>query len=239
MKRFLSILLILIMVLSVASCSDSQGESDGVIKVFAPMEYAMYMNIFADGKAGDFEGKTFTKEGIFAILYDSFNDTTRYYVWGYADETLCCDFQWEFVPTDTENFPKIGSKVKVTGKFVQNGNALDGYWMENASVETLSEYNNASGDLDMTTMSPTLTRVQVINMVNHASEYDGKTVKIYGRVMSGNRIQHPYYDKAWSLSLEYGEKLSSIGKWVTVTGTVPGTSSGDSKIIVNSIEVDQ
>lgn len=242
MKKLLSIFLLLIIVISTTACSSS--DSDGVKKIFNSMEYAMYMNIFAENGGDKFVDKDLEKEGIFTVLYDSYNDTTRYYVWGYSDETLCCDWQWEFVPKDTENLPKIGSHVKVSGTFVQNSNALDGYWLENASVETKTEYNNASGDYDMTTLSPTLTRVQVSNMVNHASQYDGKTVKIYGRVMSGNKIQHPYYDNSWSLALEYSGKLPPIGSWVTVTGTFSQSfsmtsSESECKIIVESLEVDK
>ena len=239
MKKFLISILLLVTLLTAVACSGS-GEvtSDTVAKVLNPVEYSTYINIFHNDQGGSYTDKSYTKDGIFAVLYDSYNDTKRYYVWGYSDETLCCDWQWEFVPESTDDLPEIGSHVKVTGKFVQNEAALDGYWLEGASIETVAKYEAAIGEYDMTTMSPTLTRVQVINMVNHTSEYDGKSVKIYGRVMSGNMIQHPYYDNAWSLPLEYAENLPAIGTWVTVTGKFSGSSVTDSKIIAESIEID-
>lgn len=240
MKKFLCLIFVCVMLLSTAACSDSKvGTSDAVEKILNPMEYSIYMNIFYNEDGSSYTGKDYTKEGIFAVLHDSYNDTVRYYVWGYSDETLCCDWQWEFVPENTDNLPPIGSRVKVTGKFVQNDAALDGYWMEGANVETITKYEAAIGEYDMITMSPTLTRVQVINMVNHTSEYDGQSVKIYGRIMSGNKIQHPYYDNAWELPLEYEGELPPIGTWVTVTGKFSGSSVGDNRIIADNVEADR
>lgn len=182
--------------------------------------------------------EAYTKEGIFTVLYDSYNGRTRYYVWGYSDKTLCCDWQWEFVPQSTEDLPMIGSHVKVTGTLVKNENALDGYWSEESTVQTVTNFVSMYGDYDLTTMSPTLARVQIMNMINHTSEYSGKTVKVYGRVMQGSMIQHPYYDNAWSLPLEYDKLIPSIGTYITVTGTFSGTSYDNSKIVVRDIELD-
>ena len=241
MKKVLCLILLCVVMISAVSCSGDESEngtSDSVAKVLNSMEYTIYMNIFHSGQGDSYTDKTYTKEGVFAILHDSYNDTTRYYVWGYSDETLCCDWQWEFVPDNTDALPPIGSRVKVTGTFVKNNDALDGYWLEGASIETVAEYTASIGDYDMITMSPTLTRVQVINMVNHTSEYNGQSVKIYGRVMSGNKIQHPYYDNSWSLPLEYEGDLPAIGTWITVTGKFSGTSANNSKIVVESVEAD-
>ena len=240
MKKIVCLLLICVVMMSAVACSDNGdgGSSDTVAKILNPMEYTIYMNIFGSDQGSDYVDKSYTKEGIFAILHDSYNDVLRYYVWGYSDETLCCDWQWEFVPSDKDSLPPIGSHVKVTGTFVQNDSALDGYWMEDASVETVVEYENGIGEYDTITMSPTLTRVQIVNMRNFATEYDGKPIKIYGRVMSSDSIQHPYYNGSWSLPLEYDGTLPAIGTYVTVTGKFSGSSASDSKIVVESVEVD-
>lgn len=256
MKNLISIILVCFILLSLTACGDSGSadstgnksntgsvssteSTDNVERLLDPMEYTIYMNIFQSNQGNDYIDKTYTKEGIFTTLKDSFNSTVRYYVWGYSDETLCCDWQWEFVPENPDKLPPIGSHVKVTGKFVENENALDGYWLENASVESVSEFNGVYGDNDTTTMSPTLTRVQIINMTNYATEYNGQSVKVYGRIASGNKLQHPYYDGAWDIPLEYSENLPSIGTYVTVIAKFSGTSVDDSKLIVDSIKTDK
>ena len=239
MKRMIGFFLVCLTVFSFAACESSGGATtDKVEKVLDPMEYTIYMNVFYSKQGDQYVNKEYTKEGIFTVLKDSFNKTTRYYVWGYSDETLCCDWQWEFVPEDPDELPPIGSRVKVTGSFAKNDGALDGYWLENASVETVRSFTGAYGDNDTTTMSPTLTRVQLINMVRFPAEYNGQSIKIYGRVASGNKLQHPYYDGAWEIPLEYGEALPAIGTYVTVVATFSGTSSADSRLIVESIESD-
>ncbi|MBQ8409703.1 MAG: hypothetical protein IJY39_12665 [Clostridia bacterium] len=241
MKKILCLILLCVIAVSTIACSNGEAEgksSDTVAKVLNPIEYSIYLNVFQNGEGNSYANKTYTKEGVFAILHDSYNNKTRYYVWGYSDKTLCCDWQWEFVPTSTDELPPIGSRVKVSGKFVENDSALDGYWMENAIVEVVVKYEASIGDYDTITMSPTLTRVQVVNMLNHASEYAGQSIKIYGRVMSGGKIQHPYYDGAWSLPLEYDGDLPAIGTWITVTGKFSGSSASDSKVIVESITID-
>lgn len=240
-RRILCIIMLFAVLMSAVSCSaggETDGTSDKVARILNSMEYTIYMNVFYSGQGDSYTDKTYTKEGVFAILRDSFNDVTRYYVWGYSDETLCCDWQWEFVPKNKEELPPIGSHVKVTGNFAANGNALDGYWMEDARVETISSYDAAIGECDLITMSSTLARVQIINMVNYPTEYNGQAVKVYGRVMSGGEIQHPYYDNAWSLPLEYEGDLPAIGTWITVTGSFRGSSEGDGSLIVESLESD-
>lgn len=250
MKKLISIIVVCFMLLFLTACGDS-GSADStshtsstvgtgkVEKLLDPMEYTIYMNIFQSEQGSDYIDKNYTKEGIFTTLKDSFNSTVRYYVWGYSDETLCCDWQWEFVPENPDELPPIGSHVKVTGTFVKNDSALDGYWLENANVESVSEFDGVYGDNDTTTMSPTLTRVQIINMTNYATEYNGQSVKVYGRVASGNKLQHPYYDDAWDIPLEYSETLPSIGTYVTVIAKFSGTGVDDSKLIVESIETDE
>lgn len=244
MKRKLCTLLSCILLMALTACSgngkdNTSGTSDAIARILNPMEYTIYVNTFLNEQGDDYTGKSYTKEGVFSILYDSFNDTTRYYVWGYSDETLCCDWQWEFLPTDTASLPPIGSHVKMTGTLVQDDNALDGYRFEKATVETVSEYTAAAGEYDTTTMSPTLARVQLVNMMQFAPDYTDKSIKIYGRVMSGNKLQHPYYDGDWEIPLETTEKLPAIGTWVTVSGKFTGSMFEDSKIVVETVEIDE
>jgi len=238
MKKIISLVLALSLTLIFASCASSGGGSaDQIARILNPMEYTIYTNIFYENNAAGYVNKSYTKDGIFTEIQDSYNSTTRYYVWGYSDETLCCDWQWEFVPKDGEKLPEIGSHVKVKGNFVKDTAALDGYWIEDATVETVSEYKAAIGKFDTTTMSPTLARVQLINMRNFAETHNGETIMIYGRVASDNKLQHPYYNGSWTIPLEYGKELPAIGTYVTVTGKFTGTSLIDSKIVVERLDV--
>lgn len=236
MKKCLSLLLLCAILTAFASCAD--GSSDKVELVLNSMEYSIYTNVFSGSGANSYINKSYEAEGVFTVLHDSYNERDRYYVWGYADNTLCCDWQWEFVPQSTDNLPPIGSLVKVKGIFSKSNHALDGYWLENASVKTLSSYKKAIDGYDMTTMSPTLARVQLINMLSHADEYNGKAVKLYGRVASGQQMQHPYYNGAWTIPIEYEEPLPAIGTYVTVTGIFSGTSAADGKIIASALIAD-
>lgn len=237
MKKIISFALACVLMLTFAACGE-KADTDSVEKVLNSMEYSMYCLVFMQDGASGFVNKTTTKEGIFAAVEDNYSSVTRYYVWGYADETLCCDWQWEFVPQDTDDLPPIGSKVKVTGSFVKSEDALDGYWISDASVKTVSEYDGASGERDTTTMSPTLTRVQLVNLMVFASKYEGKTVKIYGRVASGNKLQHPYYDNAWVVDLDYDGELPAIGTYVTVDAVISGSDYDDFKLIVQNLVQD-
>ena len=99
MKRKICTLLSCILLMALTACSgngkgNTSGSSDTIARILNPMEYTIYVNTFLNEQGDDYTGKSSTKEGVFSILYDSFNDTTRYYVWGYSDETLCCDWQW-------------------------------------------------------------------------------------------------------------------------------------------------
>lgn len=234
MKKILA----LVMVCAIALCMASCGESDKVEMILDQMEYSMYMSIFSGKQADQYVDKVYSKDGILAVLYDNFNNTTRYYVWGYSDSTMCCDWQWEFVPNDPSSLPPIGSRVQVSGVFTQSKDALDGYWLTNTNILTVKTYEKASGENDMTTMSPTLTRVQLINMMNYPTAYAEKTVRIYGRVASGNKLQHPYYDGSWQIALDYDGTLPAIGTYVTVVATVSGTGVSDVKLVVQSVTPD-
>lgn len=166
-----------------------------------------------------FDNKTVTKTGTFAVLDDRYNDVTRYYVWGYNDATKCCDWQWEFVPADGQELPASGSMVEVTGTFVADDAALDGYWIVDADVQVLNTYD-AQPDPDVGDtrfMSATLAYVQLANI--HYDGYEGKEVIVYGRISSASSIQHPYYDNFWEQDVIAQEDLPAIGTIVVVDGT--------------------
>ena len=96
--------------------------------------------------------------------------------------------------------------------------------------------SGADGKYDTTTMSPTLTRVQLQNFFGHPAKHNGDEITVYGRVASGNMLQHPYYDGDWMIPLEYDGKLPSIGKYVTVKGTFRGDSISEARIVVTSVK---
>ena len=88
-------------------------------------EYVLYQNVFYNNYMDDYVGKETAKEGIYAVVQDAFSSVTRYYVWGYLDQTQCCDWQWEFVPEAPDKLPPPGSKIKVSGTYEKADSALD------------------------------------------------------------------------------------------------------------------
>lgn len=243
MKKIAALLLTLTLVLSLAACGGSAGEettaengdtvtnptadallSDGELNTgmkekFDQMEYSAYVDLFYNGNGASYEGKTFSKDGTFAILKDAYSDVTRYYVWGYADNTKCCDYQWEIVMPDGTEIPEPGSYVRVTGTMEKNEAALDGYWLKDISLEVTDSFVNAGFGMDMTTMSPTLVRVQVINMLQFPEKFKDLTVRIFGRALSTNSIQHPYYNESWSMHFTEADTVPATGKYILLEGT--------------------
>lgn len=237
MKRFLSLLICAVLLLSVfAGCSKAEDnqpsgdntKSEAMPTVLDTTEYMLYQNIFFNDQGADYDGKEVTKKGTFTILYDEYNSTVRYYVWGYNDNTKCCDWQWEIVPSDTNNLPDTGSLVEVKGTFVSNDKALDGYRIENADINVTQAYKGADCDVDLTSMGGTLERVQIQNMQQYSEKFEGKIISAYGRVESPTSIQHPYYDNCFSQQIETTDTVPAIGTEVTVLGTY------QNGIIVNS-----
>ena len=226
MKRIFCALLCALMVLACVSCGDTAKTADtpegAVPTVLNPDEYILYQNIFFNDQAGSFVNKTVTKTGTFTTLYDRYNETERYYVWGYNDQTKCCDWQWEIVPAKDAQIPANGTLVEVTGKFCASADALDGYWITDASVTTKTPYEDQKIDVDMCTMGGTLERVEIVNLQNKPEFFEGKTVRAYGRVYSNTSIQHPYYDETFELAFEGASKLPAIGTEVIVSGTFEG-----------------
>lgn len=235
MKKTIAALLCLIMLFSLAGCSGSGNNTDTKEAentestsgyqmqkretILSPQEYILLQNIHYNDQASDYLNKEVTKNGIFAILYDEYNNCERYYVWGYNDNTKCCDWQWEFIPKDKSSLPSIGSTIEVSGKFVENANALDSYLIENAEVKSVKEVTPSAYDVDTTSMGGTLLRVQVVNMQAHPDKFEGKSVAVYGRIETVTSVQHPYYDNCFSQTFESNDAAYATGTRVIVAGT--------------------
>lgn len=212
-------------------------------ETFDSMEYVLYMNIFSykdqndpsKGMGGDdYVGEKQTKEGTFFKLRDEYNKKDRYYVWGYADQTRCCDYQWEFVPDDVTALPAPGSRIKVQGTFSKSSDALDGYWLTSPTVTVEKESAAPAYELDLTTASPTLARVQIQNMQQFASVFTGKTLRVFGRLYAANCIQHPYYDGAWQMDFTGTDQTSAPGTYLLIGGTFTAGEENGSYLAVES-----
>ncbi|MGN0523766.1 MAG: hypothetical protein ACI4IG_05805 [Eubacterium sp.] len=244
MKKIISAILCFTIIFAFAGCSkeDSKDEdksnktsaSQKIETVLTPAEYVIYQNIFYNQQGADYINNEVTKHGIFTILYDEYNSVTRYYVWGYNDNTKCCDWQWEIVPSDTDNLPPVGSTVDATGIFSENENALDGYWVDNAKIVVTNEYKGSETDVDTTTMGGTLERVQVQNMQQFPEKFEGKSVTVYGRIESPSTVQHPYYDNCFSQEFTSSDDVQAIGTKVVVSGTYSNGVITDAKVNVSN-----
>ena len=231
MKKALSILMLILAALCCAACS-SGGSNAGKTSATVPVvlnqaEYVLYQNIFGNQEGSEYVNKPVTKNGVFAILRDAYNNRDRYYVWGYLDSTLCCDWQWEFVPKNTASLPTPGSLVTVTGTFAEDSAALDGYWIIDAQVEAATRYTGEVAQVDMRTMSDTLERVQVINIINKTDFFEGKTFSAYGRILSLTELQDPYYDGSWRIPYTTAGAAPGIGVTVEARGTIKGSALAD------------
>ena len=225
-KRYLLAALLLAAAILCSACGGENQTSaptaNEVPVVLSQMEYTLYQNIFANQTGSQYEGREFTKQGVFGKIYDAFSSRTRYYVWGYLDNTRCCDWQWEIKVDDPKNLPSSGSLVTVKGIFSASDDALDGYWLTNAEITAQSQYTGGSGELDMCTLSDTLERVQMINIMSLPESFEGKTFSAYGRIYSTSVLQDPYYDGSWQIPFATKENVPAIGTTVRLTGTVVG-----------------
>lgn len=236
MKKTILLTLCLALLLSLAACAGSGDQpaetksgaeadaqpADAMPTVLNQTEYVLYQNIFFNKMADDYVGKTETKEGTLARVYDAFNNRTRYYVWGYMDATKCCDWQWEFVPQNPDSLPANGSLIKMTGTLTRDEAALDKLWYTNATVELKKAFSPEPCDVDMSTMDATLERVQLQNIQYKPEAFEGKSLRLYGRVLNPTTVQHPYYDNAWTQSLSTQTALPAIGTMVVLSGTWKG-----------------
>ena len=234
MKKALSILMLILAALCCAACS-SGGSNAGKTSATVPVvlnqaEYVLYQNIFGNQEGIEYVNKPVTKNGVFAILRDAYSNRDRYYVWGYLDNTKCCDWQWEIKVKNTNNLPANGSLVSVKGTFTSSDDALDGYWITDPQITVKTKYENpAPADLDMCTLSDTLERVQVINILHRAEAFEGKSFSAYGRILSMTMLQDPYYDGSWQIPFmpKAGTQTPAIGTTVELRGTVTGGKLAD------------
>lgn len=184
-------------------------------------EYTLYQNIFYNDQKGDFDGKETVKEGTFGTLIDAYNDTARYYVWGYNDQTKCCDWQWEIKLDDASKAPANGALVQVSGKYEVNEAALDGLWIVDAKITVKEDFEARDYDVDMLAMDNTLERVEITNIIQKKEAFEGKTVCCYGRVKDETTLQDAYYDGSWEIGISGDNmELPAFGTIVLVYGTV-------------------
>lgn len=240
MKKLCFLLSLLLMVPMLSGCSGTNGNAgkgaattDSVPVILNQAEYLLYQNIFYNDYGPQYEGQDVTKHGVFAKVRDAFNSRDRYYVWGYMDNTKCCDWQWEFVPKDEKNLPAPGSQVTVKGVFRANDDALDGYWITDAAVETEAAYTGVQDDLNMVAMSCTLERVQILNIQYRPEDFEGRSFSAYGRIAGvDNTLENPYYNGSWQMPFTSGDASPSIGTLVVLRGTVKNAALADCSLSV-------
>lgn len=225
MKRIALVLLSVLMILSVfAGCSKKEGDKKESSLLMPTkldtMEYTLYQNIFYNNQMDEYAGKDAIKQGTFATLFDAYNGVTRYYIWGYNDNTKCCDWQWELKIEDDKNLPVNGSLVEVEGKYEKNDKALDGLWIVNPKISVKTKYKGNDYDVDMLSMSNTLERVQISNVLSKPEQFEGKTIGFYGRIKSADEIEDAYYDNSWSVKINGDFELSAFGTKVVANGKV-------------------
>lgn len=226
--RNICLAMLLACVLLLLTACDSGGEktgtatgktTDSVPVILNQAEYVLYQNVFYNGYADDNIGEV-TKKGVYAVIRDAYSNVTRHYVWGYLDNTLCCDWQWEFVPAEGVELPAPGSEIQVKGNFVKDDSALDGYRILNARVTTETEYTGKTAEISMLTMSDTLERVQMINIMNRKEAFEGKAFTAYGRIAAVDTLEDPYYNGSWNITIHPTTDAPAIGTMVRLQGTV-------------------
>lgn len=243
MKKIIAVLLCFIFVLSFAACGEKTPqekpeETNTTIEELNSFsvyvnadEYSLYKKIFYDGKAEKYADKTYTKTGTFTVLYDAFNKTERYYVWGCNKDNKSEDWQWEIKIDDKSPLPSNGSLVEVSGKFEKDEAALDGYWLTAPEITVKEAYEASGYDIDMSVMSATLERVQISNIQNLKEEFEGKKVALYARVATENLVKHPYNDESWQMHFSTDSKVPEADTMVILAGTFTGGIVDDAKLI--------
>lgn len=197
-------------------------------------EYTLYQNIFYNDQKGDFSGQETVKTGTFATLHDAFNDTVRYYVWGYNDQTKCCDWQWELKLDDTSNLPSNGSLVSVSGVYEQNESALDKFWIIDPVITVKKAFVGRDVDIDMQSMDDTLERVQAANIVRNPDVFEGQSVCCYGRIQNETSIKDPYYNNSWEIGISGDFEVPAFGTMVLVSGTIRDGAVADCTLTSNT-----
>ena len=207
---------------SASQAPAAPAQSETRAEVFSQDEYMLYQNVFYNDYGPKVDGTQVEKEGVFAMITDAFNQRQRYYVWGYYDKTRCCDWQWEFVPDNPDALPAPGSLITVSGTFASAKDALDGYWIKDASFSTKQTYGGESASLDMAAMSCTLERVQMYNVMYKPEEFEGKDFTAYGRLTADSMLQDPYYDGSWQIGYSWDGSDPGIDRLCAVRGEILG-----------------
>ena len=247
MKKLFPILLsVLLMTALLSGCGEQTGDTSAAPKAAGNVvegempalvnssEYVLYQNIFRnDGKA-DFAGKETDKRGTFATLHDAFHEVTRYYVWGYNDQTKCCDWQWELKIDDDSDLPTNGSLISVHGVYEENEDALDKFWIIDPQITVEKAFDPRDFDIDMQSMDGTLERVQSINIATKTDAFEGQTVCAYGRILNEKTLQDPYYDGSWTIDISGDYEVPAFGTLVLVTGTVRNGGIADCVLSPNT-----
>ena len=228
MKKLCMVLALCLIALLLSGCGGTEGTSDKkagnttneIPVILNQAEYLLYQNVFYNEYGSQYEGQEVAKRGVLAKIQDAFNGRTRYYVWGYLDNTMCCDWQWEIVPKDEAALPPVGSLITVKGIFRADEDALDGYWITDAAVGTETEYTGAQEEINMLAMSCTLERVQMLNILYRPEAFEGKAFIAYGRIAAMNILEDPYYNGSWQIPFATEAECPAIGTMVTLKGSV-------------------
>jgi hypothetical protein len=218
-----------------ASQASGAAESAGAMPtVVNTAEYVLYQNIFKNNTKSEYSGKEAVKKGTFATLYDAFNNVERYYVWGYNDQTKCCDWQWELKFDDESDLPSNGSLITVRGTYEENEAALDKFWIIHPEITVEKVFPGREYDIDMQAMDNTLERVQTANIVRKAEAFEGMTVCGYGRILNDSTLQDPYYDGSWTINISGDYELPAFGTLVLISGTVQDGSIANCELAPNT-----
>ena len=238
MKKTAIILSLLIAALLLSGCGSTGGTASASVEenvktieqipdLLSQAEYLLYENVFYNNYGPQFEGQGTVKRGVLGKIRDAFNSVDRYYVWGYLDNTKCCDWQWEIVPLDVSSLPPVGSLVVAQGVFHADEKALDGYWITDVTVTTEAKYTGPQEELNMQAMTCTLERVQMLNILYRPEAFEGKAFIAFGRIAAMNTLEDPYYDGSWQIPFSAAGECPAIGTMVTLRGTVKNSALWD------------
>lgn len=222
----------------VAPVTTADSLSTGMTEEFSADEDAAYHELFYDKNTEKYENKEFTKKGTFAILRDAYAGHDRYYVWGYGDEKKDCCYQWEFVMPEGADVPERGSYIEIKGTMKHSDNALDKYWLENVEIVSVTPFEKTDYDIDFTTMSPTLIRVQMINMFQKAESFVHNSIRVIGKTTSENTLSDLQGEGSWSVHFAAAEKALEAEKTVLMEG-IFNESGADTMLYPTSIVVEK
>ena len=224
-KIWITLMAILLLCLSLCSCtyeglieSEDVQLSDTVPLVINEDEYIVYGNVYQQHSGYMYEGQRQTKTGILCTVYDHHADKARYFVWGYCDDKLNRDWQWELKVKDPQQLPPDGSLIEVTGTFQKSTKAFSEYWLTQTSWTVKMQYTGEQYDLNMACMNTTLAATQMEQLHHEPSYFEGKTLSLIGKVDSADTIRHPHSEEMWHQTVQTTTELSPVGAGVLVTG---------------------